>query len=69
MGQIRFNVVKKVRKWALSIYKLFSYFSWGIYLLKEKVDVIQTPEWKFKANIAEMPQGPNFCPIPVKNGK
>ena len=41
--------------------------------------VVQTPEWKFKANIAtnathklkdEIGQvGPNLCPIWVKNGQ
>ena len=44
------------------------------YLLKQKIVVAQTPEWKFKANIArnatfEGCLGPNFCLIWVKNGK
>ena len=44
------------------------------YLLKQKIVVAQTPEWKFKANIArnatfEGCLGPNFCPIWDKNGK
>ena len=42
--------------------------------LKQKAVVVQTLEWKFKANIArnatfEGRLGPNFCPIWVKNGK
>ena len=37
-------------KWALSIV-FFSYFTWGC-LLKQKEVVVQTPKWKFKANIA-----------------
>ena len=39
-----------------------------------KVVVVQTPEWKFKTNIAGNATfkgrlGPNFSPIWVKNGK
>ena len=50
MGQIRSNVVKKVRKWGLSIG--FFHILHVEYLLKEKVVVVQTPEWIYKANIA-----------------
>ena len=50
MGQIRSIVVKKVRKWSLSIG--FFHTLHVEYLLKEKVVVVQTPEWIFKANIA-----------------
>ena len=50
LGQIRPNVVRKVKKLVLSI-KFFSCFAWE-YLLKQKVVVVQTTEWKFKANIA-----------------
>ena len=44
------------------------------YLLKQKIVVAQTPEWKFKANIArnvtfEGCLGPYFCPIWVKMAK
>ena len=46
----------------------------GEYLLKQKVAVVQTPEWKFKANIArnatfEGCLGPTFCQIWVRSGK
>ena len=47
---IRSNVVKKLKKLALSIG--FSHILHGEYLLKHKVVVVQTPEWKFKANVA-----------------
>ena len=45
----------------------------GNAFLKPKVADAQTPEWKFKANIArnatfEGCLGPNFCLILVKNG-
>ena len=49
LGQIRSNVVKKVKKQALSI---FFHILHGGYLLKQKEVVVQTPEWKSKANIA-----------------
>ena len=44
------------------------------YLLKQEVVVVQTSEWKFKANIArntifEGHFGSNFILIWVKNGK
>ena len=72
LGQIRPNVVKKVKKWALSI-GFFSYFAWEI-PFKAKVVVVQTHEWKFKANIArnnafEVCLGPSFSLIWIKNGK
>ena len=72
LGQIRLNVVKKVKKQALSI--SFFHILHGEYLSKQKVVVAQVLEWKFKANIArntafEGRLGPNFCPIWVKNGK
>ena len=66
LDQIRPNVVKKVKKRALSIG--FFHILHGEYLLKQKVVVVQTPEWKCKANIArnatfEGRLGPNFCPV------
>ena len=72
LGQIRPNVVKKVKKQALSI--RFFHILHGEYLLKQKVVVVQTLEWKFKANIARNATfkgllGPNFCPIWVKHEK
>ena len=48
VGLIRSNFVKKLKKLALSIG--FSHILHGEYLLKQKVVVVQTPEWKFKAN-------------------
>ena len=45
LGQIRPNVVKKVKKQALSIG--FVHILHGDYLLKEKAEVVQTTEWKF----------------------
>ena len=50
LGQIRPNVVKKVRKQILSIG--FFHILQGEYLLKQKVVPAHTPEWKSKANIA-----------------
>ena len=50
LGQIRPNVVKKVKKWALLI--VFIHILHGEYLLKQKIVVLQTYEWKFKENIA-----------------
>ena len=53
LGQIRSNVMKKVKKQALSI--VFFHILNGEYLLhgeKQKAVVVQTPEWKCKANIA-----------------
>ena len=49
LGQIRPNVVKKVKKCALSI--AFFHILHGEYL-KHKIVVLQTYEWKFKENIA-----------------
>ena len=71
LGQIRSNVMKTVKKRALSID--FVHILHGEYLLKQKVVVVKTPEWKFKANLArnatfEGRLGPNFCPIWVKKG-
>ena len=72
LSQIRPNVVKKVKKQALPI--SFFHILHGEYLLKQKVVVAQTPEWKFKTNIArnatsEGYLGPNYNLIWVKNGK
>ena len=49
-GQVRSNVVKKIKKHALSIG--FSYFMWEITFKGKKVVVVQKHEWKFKVNIA-----------------
>ena len=64
--------MKKVKRQALSI--CFFHILKVEYLLKQKVVVAHTPEWKFKANIARNAtfkgrSGPNFCPIRVKNAK
>ena len=48
--QIWSNVVKKVKKWVLSVG--FFYILRGEYVFLRKIVVVQTPEWKFKANIA-----------------
>ena len=48
LGQIRSNVVKKVKN-------RFFHILHVEYILKQEVVVAQTPEWKFKANIAKMP--------------
>ena len=45
-GSNRSNVVKKVKKQALSL----GFFI--LYLLKQKVVVVEQPEWKFMAIIA-----------------
>ena len=72
MGQIRPDVVKKVKKQALSI-RGFFHILHGEYLLKQKVEILQILEWKFKANVAINGifegLGLHFCPIWVKNGK
>ena len=47
LGQINPNVVKKVKKQALSI-SFFHNLHWE-YLLKQKLMVVQILEWKFKA--------------------
>ena len=72
LGQIRPNVVKKVKEWALSI--AFFHILHGEYLLKQKAVVAEIPEWKFKANKArnatsEGRLGSNFYPVWVKNVK
>ena len=46
LGQISSNVVKKVKK--TGIFQILP----GGYLLKQKEVSLQTPEWKFKENIA-----------------
>ena len=66
LGQIRPNVVKKVKKPALSV--SFLNILHGEYLLKQKVVVVKILEWKFKRNIArnatfEGCLGPNSCLI------
>ena len=50
LGQIRSNVVKKVKKQAISLG--FFHILLGEYLLKQKVEVVKSPEWKFMAIIA-----------------
>ena len=50
LGQIRSNVMKKVKKQALSLG--FFHILLGKCLLKQKVVVIKPPEWKFMAIIA-----------------
>ena len=54
LGQIRTrsNVVKKVKKETLSLG--FFHILLGEYLLKQKVVVIKSPEWKFMAIIASI---------------
>ena len=52
----------------------FIFYMGNNYLLKQKVGVLQTPEWKFNANRArnatfEGRLGPKSCTIWVKNGK
>ena len=47
LGQIRSNVVKKVKKQAISLG--FFHILLGEYLLKQKVVVVKSPEWKFMA--------------------
>ena len=49
LGQIWQNVVKKVNKQVLSIG--FFHILHGEYFLQQKVVVLHTLEWKFKANI------------------
>ena len=50
LGQIRSNVVKKKGKLVLSIH--FSHILHGHGEIKQELVVVQTPGWKFKANIA-----------------
>ena len=54
-GQIRSNVVKKVKKMSLLIV-FFHILHWE-YLLKHKVVVVQRPEWKFNPNKAGLFEG------------
>ena len=49
-AHIRFNVVKKVKKQAISL--AFFHILHGEYLLKQKVVVLKSREWKFMAIIA-----------------
>ena len=50
LGQIMSNIVKKVKKQAISLG--FFHILLGEYLLKQKVVVVKPPEWKFMAIIA-----------------
>ena len=50
LSQISSNVVKKVKKLALSI--IFFHILHEEYILKQEVVLVQTPEWKCKASIA-----------------
>ena len=50
LGQIMSNVVKKVKKQAISLG--FFHILLGEYLLKQKVVVVKPSEWKFMAIIA-----------------
>ena len=64
--------MKKVKKQVLSIG--FFHILHGEYLLKQKILVAHTSEWKLKANIARNATvigllGPDFILIWVKNGK
>ena len=51
LGQIRFDVVKKVKKQAISLG--FFHILLGDYLLKQEAVVVKPPEWKFIAIIAK----------------
>ena len=53
VGQIKSNVVKKVKKQAISLG--FIHILLGEYLLKQKVVVAKSPEWKFMAIKLETP--------------
>ena len=50
LGQIRSNVVKKVKKQAISLG--FFYILLGEYLSKQNVVVVKPPEWKVMRIIA-----------------
>ena len=50
LGQIMCNVVKKVKKQAISLG--FFHILLGECLLKQKVVVLKPPEWKFMAIVA-----------------
>ena len=70
MGQIRFNVVKKVKKQTISLG--FFHILLGKYFLKEKVVFVKPTEWKCMAIIARNANfkgRQDFCSIQVKNGK
>ena len=70
MDQIRFNVVKKVKKQTISLG--FFHILFGEYFLKEKVVFGKPPEWKCKTIIARNTKfkgHQNFCSIQVKSGK
>ena len=68
LGQIMSNIVKKVKKQAISLG--FFHILLGDYLLKQEAVVVKPPEWKFTAIIARNSKlGPIFCLIWVKNGK
>ena len=50
LGQIITNVVKKVKKQAISLGSF--HILLGDYLLKQEAVVVKPPEWKFMAIIA-----------------
>ena len=50
LGQVMSNVVKKVKKQAISL--VFFHILLGDYLLKQEAVVVKPPEWKFMAIIA-----------------
>ena len=50
LGQVMSNVVKKVKKQAISL--VFFHILLGDYLLKQEAVVVKPPEWKFIAIIA-----------------
>ena len=52
LGQIMSNIVKKVKKQAISLG--FFHILLGDYLLKQETVVIKPPEWKFMAIIARI---------------
>ena len=51
LGQIMSNVVKKVKKQAISLG--FFHILLGDYLLKQEAVVVKPPEWKFTGIIAK----------------
>ena len=51
LGQIMSNIVKKVKKQAISLG--FFHILLGDYLLKQEAVVVKLPEWKFTAIIAK----------------
>ena len=63
LGQIRSNVVKKVKKQTSSLG--FFHILLQEYILMQKVVVIKPSQWTYTATNL----GPNNCPIRVKNGK